>query len=66
MYAALGSTSLQEKSMSALKVEGEERVRAEDAVEIIDCGRASERTKGSFGWVNLELSTPPFNWLFPI
>ena len=52
--------------MSALKVEGDERVRAGDAVEIIDCGRASERTRGSFQFVLLELATPPFNWLFPI
>jgi hypothetical protein len=50
--------------MSALKKEGEERVRAEDAVEIIDCGRASERTKGtSVGWL-LEMGFPPFNYSF--
>jgi hypothetical protein len=52
--------------MSALKVEGDERVRAGDAVEIIDCGRASERTKGSFQFIFQELATPPFNWLFPM
>ena len=51
--------------MSALIVEVDERVRAEEAVEIIDCGRASERTKGSFQFILLELSNPPFNWLFP-
>ena len=47
--------------MSALKVEHREsRVRAEDAVEIIDCGQASEQTKG--GWLGLpsEAGSPPF------
>jgi len=49
--------------MSALKVEQtESRVRAEDAVEIIDCGQASERTKGGFLLVFLESGSPPFNW----
>ncbi len=50
--------------MSALKVEGEERVRAGDAVEIIDCGRATERTKGGYLLVLLENGIPPFNWFF--
>jgi hypothetical protein len=51
--------------MSALKLDNaEQRVRAEDAVEIIDCGRASERTKGGFSLLLLEMGTPPFNWLF--
>ena len=48
--------------MSALKLEGDERVRAEDAVEIIDCGPASERTKGGFLLIMLEGTPPPFNW----
>jgi hypothetical protein len=49
--------------MSALKVEqGESRVRAEDAVEIVDCGRVSERTKGGFLLIFLESGSPPFNW----
>jgi len=48
--------------MSALKLEGEERVRAEDAVEIIDCGQASERTKGGFLLPIFESSHPPFTW----
>jgi hypothetical protein len=49
--------------MSALKLEQvEQRVRAEDAVEIIDCGRASERTKGVPLLIFLELGTPPFSW----
>ena len=52
--------------MSALKLDNvEERVRAEDAVEIIDCGRASERTKGGFMLILLEPSSPPFNWFLP-
>jgi hypothetical protein len=50
--------------MSALKVAREEKVRAEDAVEIIDCGRASEQTKGGFLIVNLEPAAAPFNWAF--
>ena len=51
--------------MSALKLEqAEQRVRAEDAVEIMDCGRASVRTRGAFSMVLLELGTPPFNWYF--
>jgi hypothetical protein len=49
--------------MSALKLEqGESRVRAEDAVEIIDCGRASELTKGGWLLIFLESGNPPFNW----
>ncbi len=50
--------------MSALKVERRLRVRAEDAVGMVDCGRASERTKGIPMFLLLELGTPPFNWLF--
>jgi hypothetical protein len=53
--------------MSALKLDhAEQRVRAKDAVEIIDCGQASVRTKGAFSLILLELGTPPFNWLFLI
>ncbi len=53
--------------MSALKLDHAElRVRAEDAVEIIDCGRASVTTRGSFSLILLELGTPPFNWLWLI
>jgi hypothetical protein len=48
--------------MSALKKEGEERVRAEDAVEVIDCGRASERTRGGFLLILIEPANSPFNW----
>jgi len=53
--------------MSALKLDNAgQRVRAEDAVEIIDCGRASERTRGTMTLVLLEVGWPPFNWLFLI
>lgn len=48
--------------MSALKKEREEEVRAEDAVEIIDCGRASERTRGGFQFLVMETTPPPFSW----
>jgi hypothetical protein len=52
--------------MSALKVEKkEQRVRAEDAVEIIDCGRASEQTQGSpFFSTGLEGGSPPWVWVW--
>jgi hypothetical protein len=49
--------------MSALKLEGDERVRAEDAVEIIDCGRASEQTKGAPTFLLFEGAIAPFIWL---
>jgi hypothetical protein len=50
--------------MSALKTEGSERVRAEDAVGMIDCGQASKRTRGTFLLLFLENGVPPLNWLF--
>ena len=50
--------------MSALKWKEIGRVRAEDAVGMIDCGQASKRTKGVTMFLLLELGTPPFNWLF--
>jgi hypothetical protein len=50
--------------MSALKMERGQRVRAGDAVGMIDCGQASKRTKGVPMFLLLELGTPPFNWLF--
>ena len=50
--------------MSALKVEQvEPRVRAEDAVEIIDCGRASERTKGTWLGFPFENGSAPFIYI---
>lgn len=52
-----------EKIMSALNVEkSEKRVRAEDAMDIIDCGQASKRTRGGILIVFLESGNPPFNW----
>jgi hypothetical protein len=48
--------------MSALIQERDEEVRAEDAMEITDCGRASERTKGGILLIFFESSTPPYNW----
>ena len=48
--------------MSALKQERDEEVRAVDAVEITDCGQASERTKGGILLVFNEAGAPPFNW----
>ncbi len=35
-----------------------------EEIEIIDLGTVSEKTKGAFSLVLLELGTPPFNWLF--
>jgi hypothetical protein len=49
--------------MSALKTETIERVRAEDAVEIIDCGRASERTKGIPLLLFFEYGPAPYIYL---
>jgi hypothetical protein len=49
--------------MSALKRAGSQRVRAGDVVEIVDCGRASERTQGVTMVLLLELDAPPFNGL---
>lgn len=51
--------------MSTLEIETEIKnaVQATDAVEIIDCGRVSERTQG-FAWlIVFEGSYPPFNTL---
>jgi hypothetical protein len=52
--------------MSALKLEGSKRVRAGDAIGLIDCGRASERTKGSLLLLFMEYGVPPLNWSFLI
>ncbi len=48
--------------MSALKQERDEEVRAVDAVEITDCGRASEQTKGGILLIFTEAGVAPFNW----
>jgi hypothetical protein len=47
--------------MSTLEVETEIKnaVQATEAVEIIDCGRASERTQGVPLLIFYELGTPP-------
>ncbi len=54
--------------MSALKWKKVGRVRAEEAgchsLGMIDCGRASERTKGTSLLLWLEFGVPPLNWLF--
>jgi hypothetical protein len=60
----VGFDTTEEKFMSALKMERSQRVRAGDAVGMIDCGQASKRTKGVPMFLLLELGIPPFNWLF--
>jgi hypothetical protein len=50
--------------MSALRKDGSERVRAGDAVGMIDCGRASKRTKGTFILLFYEYGTAPYDWLY--
>ena len=52
--------------MSTLEAEKEIKntVQATEAVEIIDCGRASERTNGIPFLLLFELSAPPNNKLF--
>jgi hypothetical protein len=49
--------------MSTLEIETEIKnaVQATDAVEIIDCGRASERTQGFAFLVLFEIGYPPYN-----
>jgi hypothetical protein len=51
--------------MSTLDIEKdlEQEVRATEAVEIVDCGRASERTQGLPLLFFLEGGVPPFNTL---
>jgi hypothetical protein len=60
----VGFDITEEKCMSALKRKEIGRVRAEDAVGMIDCGQASKRTKGTYLLLFLENGAPPFNWLF--
>jgi uncharacterized protein with von Willebrand factor type A (vWA) domain len=52
--------------MSTLEVETDikKTVQATEAVEIIDCGRASERTQGVPILLFFELGTPPTDRLF--
>lgn len=47
-------------------LESDERVRTEDTVEVIDCGQASERTKGWGYGVSIEFGISPFDWYIPI
>ena len=63
-YYYVGFDTTEEKFMSALKMERGQRVRAGDAVGMIDCGQASKRTKGTSLLLFLELGPPPFNWLY--
>ena len=60
----VGFDITEEKFMSALKMERSQRVRAGDAVGMIDCGQASKRTQGTSLLLWLELGAPPFNWLY--
>jgi len=52
--------------MNTLKIETDIKtaVQAAEAVEIIDCGRVSERTQGTTFLVLFELGAPPNNKLF--
>ena len=52
--------------MSTLKVETEIKnpAQATDAVEIIDCGCASERTRGAVFFLLWEAGTAPTNKMF--
>ena len=47
--------------MDALKVDESEQLQAKEEIELIDCGRASERTKGEFLGMNFEPIYPPFS-----
>jgi hypothetical protein len=55
-----------EDFMSTLEIETEikKTVQATDAVRMIDCGRASERTQGVPLLLLFELGTPPTNKLY--
>jgi hypothetical protein len=63
-FRYVGFDTTEEMFMSALKWKEVGRVRAGDAVGMIDCGQASKRTRGVPLFLLLELGTPPFNWLF--
>ena len=53
--------------MNTLEAETQirEPVKATEVVPIIDCGRASERTRGTFFLIMFELGIPPADKLFP-
>jgi hypothetical protein len=50
--------------MSTLEIERKIKVQATEAVEMIDCGRASERTQGVTFLFLFEMGTPPHNKRF--
>lgn len=50
--------------MNAMKVNIDEKVQVLDEIELIDCGCASEQTKGTHVLLFLENSLPPFDWLY--
>jgi len=54
--------------MSTLKVETEikKSAQATDAVEIVDCGRVSERTQGFAYFLLWEVGTAPTNRIIPL
>ncbi len=52
------------EQMRTLKVERGKRTPATDAAFLVDCGRASERTRGVPLLLLFELGTPPANKLF--
>jgi len=51
--------------MSTLEIERiiKNTVQATEAVEVIDCGRASERTQGVSFMILFELGAPPYDKL---
>ena len=53
--------------MSTLEIERKIKntVQATEALEIIDCGRASERTQGVSFLILFESGAPPHDKLFP-
>ena len=63
-FRYVGFDTTEEKFMSALKMERGQRVRAGDAVGMIDCGQVSKRTKGTSLLLFLENGIPPFVWLY--
>ena len=52
--------------MNTLKTvrDSKNTVQATEAVEMIDCGRASERTQGTSFLILFELGAPPLNKLY--
>jgi hypothetical protein len=53
--------------MNTLEAETEIKkpVKATEVVGIIDCGRASERTRGTFFLILWELGIPPADKMYP-